>query len=246
MRKTLFILASFAGLFLVSCSTNENGTGETTDSTQVEATENVTEEVAPEGARYGIKSGIVSYEAYEMMGMKMIQTTYFDDYGKKEMQEVLTEGEMMGMKTKNHSVTILSDGYVIKYELENNVNGKDQTKKIARKMKMTGPMGNMDMSSLTDELKERYKYKEEGTETVAGIEGKKFSMTMDKEKANTEISGVVYKNIVLKSEASIAGMKISLVASKFEENADVPASKFEVPEGYTIEEMDMNMNPATK
>lgn len=239
MKKTLFLLASFAGLFFVSCSNSDKGNSETSDSTKSEISQAPADDSKPDGARYGIKSGIVYYEAYEMMGMKMTQTTYFDEYGKKETQEILTEGEMMGMKTKSHTMNILSDGYSISYELENIVNGKDQTKKTARKTKVSGT-GGMDMSALTDELKKRYDYKEEGTETVAGIEGTKFSMTFDKEKANTRITGVVYKNIMLKSEASIAGMKISLKASKFEENADIPADKFEVPEGYEVEEIEMS------
>ncbi len=240
MKKTFFLLASFTGLFFVSCSNNDKGNSEATDSTKTETTQVPAEDAKPEGARYGIKSGIVTYEPYEMMGMKMTQTTYFDDYGKKETQEVLTEGEMMGMKTKSHTMNILADGYSISYELENIVNGKDQTKKVARKTKISGAMGNMDMSALTDEMKKKYDYKEEGTETVAGVEGTKFSMTFDKEKANTRIIGVTYKNIMLKSEANIAGMKISLVASKFDENADVPAAKFEIPEGYKVEEVDMS------
>jgi len=246
MKKTFFLLASFAGLFFVSCSNNETSKSETTDSTKVETTQAPVENAKPEGARYGVKSGIVYYETYEMMGMKMTQTTYFDDYGKKETQEILTEGEMMGMKTKSHAMNILADGYSISYEVESIVNGKDQTKKIARKTKVTGAMG-LDMASLTDELKKKYDYKEEGKETVAGIEGTKFSMTFDQGKANTRITGVVYENIMLKSEANIGGMKISLKASKFDKDAVVPATIFEIPEGYKIEEVDMsNMGQASK
>jgi hypothetical protein len=239
MKTTLFILASFVGLFFVSCSNTEKSGTDTSDSTKVETTQTVFDDSKPDGARYGVKSGIVYYEPYEMMGMKMTQTTYFDDYGKKETQEILTEGEMMGMKTKSHAMNILADGYSISFEVENIVNGKNQTKKIARKSKISGAMG-MDMAALTDELKKKYDYKEEGTETVAGIEGTKFSMTFDKGKSNTRISGVVYENIMLRSEANIGGMKLSLKASKFDKEAAVPATIFEVPAGYTIEEVDLS------
>ena len=248
MKKSLFVLASFAALFLFSCSNNENSNSESADSTKVETSDVSSNDALPEGTRYGVKSGIVTYEPYEMMGMKMTQTTYFDDYGKKEAQETLTEGEIMGMKTKSHTMIIMAEGYSISYEIENIMNGKDQTKKIARKTKISGPMGGMDFASLSEEMKKRYNYVEEGTENVAGVEGTKYSMTMDKEKANTKITGVIYKNVMLKSEANIGGMKISLKAASFEQDADVPASKFEVPEGYKIEEVDMSKfgQPETK
>jgi len=237
MKKTLLIFTALASMISVSCSNNDQNKEGTTDSTQVATTENG----IPQGSRYGIKSGIVTYAPYEMMGIKVTQTTYFDDYGKKEAQEILSEGEMMGIKTKSHSMNILADGYSISYELENTVNGKDNAKKVAKKMKVTGnPFGSLDLSSFTEEVKKNYDYKEEGTETVAGVEGTKFSMTLNKDKADSRITGVLYKNIMLKSEMKMANMKISLLASKFEQNATIPAEKFGIPAGYTVEEVNMN------
>ncbi len=233
MRKSFLILAAFAGLFFVSCSNSDNGKDGSTDSTKVATTE----DGAPQGARYGIKSGIVSFEQYDMMGVKITQTTYFDDYGKKESQEIISEMDMMGMKTKQHSMSIMADGYSINYQLENIVNGKDETKKTATKVKIEGnPFGSFDFSTFTDAIKEKYDYKEEGSETVAGVEGTKFSMTLDKTKANDRITGVMYKNIMLKTSMKMSGFAINLVAKSFEENATIPAGKFEIPAGYTIEE----------
>lgn len=233
MRKSLLILTAFAGLFFVSCSNSENGKDGSSDSTQVATTE----DGAPQSGRYGIKSGIVSFEQYDMMGVKMTQTTYFDDYGAKECQEIISEMDMMGMKTKQHSMSIMADGYSINYQLENMVNGKDETKKTATKVKIAGnPFGGFDFSTFTAEIKEKYDYKEEGSETVAGVEGIKFSMTMDKTKANDRITGVMYKNIMLKTSMKMSGFAINLVAKSFEENATIPAAKFEIPAGYTVEE----------
>ncbi|MBI5542226.1 MAG: hypothetical protein HY951_19370 [Bacteroidia bacterium] len=234
MKKLFLLISVFAGLFFASCSNSDNGKDGSTDSTQVAVT---TDDAAPQGARYGIKSGIISYEQYEMMGVKITQTTYFDDYGKKECQEIISEMEMMGMKTKQHSMSIMADGYSINYQLENLVNGKDETKKTATKVKVSGnPFGSMDFSTFTDELKKQYDFKEEGTETVAGVEGTKFSMTMDKTKPNDKITGVIYKNVMLKTSMKMSGFAINLVANKFEQNASIPAEKFTIPAGYTVEE----------
>ena len=240
MKTTLLTLTAFISLCFISCSNSDNENNSTNDSLKtvvLDAPKEVTEDP---NNKYGIKSGIVTYEPFDVMGMKTTQVTTFDDYGKKEVQDVLTEGEMMGFKTKNHSVKIIADGYMISYELENIVNGKNQAKKIAHRTKITDQKSMMDFSSLTAELKTKYHYKEDGTETIAGVEGTKFSMTMEDAKGNTEVTGVVYKNVMLKSEVSVAGMKITLLASKFDENADIPASVFDVPEGYTIQDDDLS------
>jgi len=131
----------------------------------------------------------------------------------------------------------MADGYSISYPLENMVNGKDELKKVAKKIKTSGnPFGSMDLSTFTDELKKRYDYKELGTENVAGVEGTKFSFVMDKSKPNDKIIGVIYKNVMLKSSMKMSGFEINLVASKFDQNVEIPADKFGIPAGYTVEE----------
>lgn len=234
MKNNFLLILSILSLFFASCSNNDKGKTTGSDSTQVTKAE--TSDV-PQGARYGIKSGIVTFEPYEMMGVKITQVTYFDDYGKKEAQETSSEMEMMGMKTKQHNMSIMADGYSITYQLENLVNGKDELKKVAKKTKISGnPFGSMDFSTLTDELKKRYDYQELGNETVAGAEGTKFSFVMDKSKPNDKIIGVVYKNVMLKSAMKMSGFEINLVANKFDQNVEIPADKFGIPAGYTVEE----------
>jgi hypothetical protein len=54
-----------------------------------------------------------------------------------------------------------------------------------------------------------------------------------------EVMGVrswAYKGIILRTESSIAGVVTKEVAKTFEENASVPASRFEVPAGIKFEE----------
>jgi hypothetical protein len=46
-----------------------------------------------------------------------------------------------------------------------------------------------------------------------------------------------YKGVPLKTEGTSAGFTVSIVATKFEENASIPASRFEIPKDVTIQDM---------
>jgi len=228
MRKLSFLMLFVLITLLFACSgnKNENGNGENKDS--LAASEST--EAPAKGQRYGIKSGIVYYEPMDFMGMKSTQVLYFDDYGKKECRETIIEGNIMGMKTKKHSMSILDGDYSINFDLENITNNKDELKKEATKVNIKAAMANMDLSALTEEMKKQMDYKEEGTEQVAGINGTKYSVKFGT--GNNRIYGVMYKNVPLKADMG----QIKMVASKFEENASVPAEKFIVPADYKIVE----------
>lgn len=188
--------------------------------------------------RYEVKSGIVHYEPVNIMGVKTSETLYFDDYGRREARETVTESDIMGMKTFEHKMEITDGDYGISYEIKKTVNGKDETSKEATKtdMKEMREMALMMGKALdVEELKKNFDYREEGSEEIAGVTGKKYSVALNKEQPDARVYGVMYKNIVLKSE--MAG--ITIKASKIEENAAVPASKFEIPSGYTVKEINL-------
>jgi len=220
-----------------SCGGSSDATDENSDSIKM-SDESVTHTGLGEGKKYEIKSGIVKYKPIEFMkGITTQETLYFDDYGKKEAKESVTETSMMGISTKETSISIIDGDYSITYTLEKIENGKNVTEKVAKKMKLTSEMKAMvnmaGMFTDTKKLVDQYDYKEEGTETVAGLTGKKFSMRMDRSK-NERINFVTYKNILLKTEM----MKLKIEVDKFEENVIVPAEKFIVPAGYKIEEVE--------
>jgi hypothetical protein len=238
---TLFVAVTMFVCSLNSCGGGSSASDKSSDSTKT-SNESSTSTNAGGAKKYEIKSGIVHYKPIEIMkGIKTQETMYFDDYGKKEAKFTVTETNMMGVSHKETTVSILDGEYSITYSLEKIENGKNVTEKIAKKSKLTEQMkAAVNMAAMftdTKKLKDNYDYKEEGTETVAGVTGKKFSMTMDKSKAD-RITVVTYKNILLKTEM----MKIKIEVEKFEENASVPADKFTVPSGYKIEEVDMNQS----
>lgn len=225
MKKISYLVLLTLTTLLFACSGNKNENANTENKDSLASSE-TTE--ATTGQRYGIKSGIVYYEPMDFMGMKSTQVLYFDDYGKKECRETIIEGNIMGMKTKKRSVSIIDGDYSINFDLENITNNKDELKKEATKVNIKSAMANMDLSALTEEMKKQMDYKEEGTEEVAGITGTKYSVKFGS--GSNRIYGVMYKNVPLKADMG----QIKLVASKLEENATIPAEKFTVPSDYKI------------
>jgi hypothetical protein len=223
-----------AGIVLLSALALFTGCSKS-DNPLTDAVSSISSESLPK--RYEIKSGIVHFEPMNVMGISTTtETLYFDDYGQKEAKETITESNVMGMKTYEHRMDITDGHFSISYELKKTVNGKDETSKEATKtdMREIREMA-LIMSKAIDvnELKKNFDYREEGTEEIAGVTGKKYSVALNQNKPDARVYGVMYKNIVLKSEMG----GISMRASKIEENAAVPASTFEVPAGYTIKEL---------
>jgi hypothetical protein len=180
---------------------------------------------------YGEKSGIVTYKPMEMMGVKVNQTIFFDDYGKKEMREVTVEGNMMGMDMRQHTIDIRDGSITYHYELENISGGEDRATKNVTKSTFTPEMAEqMNVANLSEAMKTKLKFKEEGTETVAGLKGTKFSMAPDSTNPQNIVQGVHYKNIPLKLKAG----PMEMVVEKVELGANIPADKFKIPAGYTI------------
>jgi len=213
----------------ISCS-NKTGVRSTLskDSTKVET---INQPSLSTAKKYDIKSGIVTYVS-ETMGIKGSQKLYFDDYGAKELHETITELEMLGTKSRKVTVNLTRDGYQYEYELENIVNKENKVKKEIRKRKVMS-MASSDMSgtasAMSEEIKKQYDYKEEGTEIIAGVVGTKYSMKMGK----TKFAGVIYKKVMLKTVMEM----VTITAEKFEENAAIPADKFDLPKDYTIIEV---------
>ena len=195
--KRLFILAVLAAAFCVGAQAQEK--------------------------LYTVKSGIVTMEM-DMMGQKVTQQMYFDDYGVKQA----TVGDFGGRKSRN----IVVDGSTVM------VNDDEKT---AMKMPMMGQQERVNFSNLDEKAIKKYKVKELGTETVAGKECKKYEVTLFMMGQPQKQTVWVYKGITLKSESKSDFGLMNQTAVKVEENVEIPASMFVVPEGVKIEEMNMGM-----
>jgi len=208
------LIIFFPLLFLIACSINN----------------------ADIGNRYGLKSGIVTYSTSEMADISTIKRLYFEDYGEKECIETITQGTIIGIKTKKHSFSIMDGDYVIEYDIENTTNGTNNLEKIAiRKKHPNNPLLNFNLANMDEETKIKMNFKEEGEEKVAGVKGKKYSIKINKDSPE-RIYGVIYKNINLKIEIG----QINMIASKIEKNIDIPDSIFTIPSDYELIDLSSN------
>jgi hypothetical protein len=167
------------------------------------------------GKKYAIKSGIVTFEVV-MVGMKSKEILYFDDYGMKELQEKYEEGKLVEAS--------LADGktmYKIKYD-----------KKIAYKTgdAVRGLAYKFDWNEIPA--------KDQGTKakklpnmTVAGKNCESYSY--DSGSAKTTYAG--WNNICLFFEQKMSFGNSTTKAVKVEENVAIPADKFKVPAGFTVQ-----------
>jgi hypothetical protein len=214
MKTTKLVsLAAMALLtVLFSCKSK------TSDTSATSGNPAVTETATPKG-KYAIKSGIVQYKT-EMMGMEVMQTLTFDDYGKKEATDV--EMEMMGVKM--HTVNLTKDGFIYNLDMVKKTGTKSPEVNIAN--------ASIDFENLTEEMVKEMDLKKLGTEEFLGKTCEK--MSIDNKKMGMKGTFLVYKGLALKSETDLGSMKMNLLAEKFEENPTIPAEKFEVPSDIKI------------
>ena len=130
MKKIILSILPIAALLVVSCGGGQQKSSTTTQSTEANA--------SPESKvkKYEIKSGIVHYKPFEMMGVKTTQILYFDDYGNKEINETNVETNMMGFTSKEQKIVLKNDEYSYTFDLVKIKNGKDELVKEAQKTRM--------------------------------------------------------------------------------------------------------------
>ena len=157
--------------------------------------------------KYGVKSGTVTVIS-DMMGEKVENTSYFDDYGAKEVTEI----NMMGMKMKQLS----RDGkmYIIN-------EGEKQVQEMPAQE-------SINYLNLTPEVIKKYNVKEVGKETVAGKECTKYTAEIEQMgmKAKAEVS--IWKGYAMKSKVDMGGFAISSEVKEIKEGP-VDAKLFDIP-----------------
>ena len=169
---------------------------------------------------YEVKSGIVTMEM-DMMGRKIVQEIYFDDYGAKQATIMEFQGKKMrAIDVKGENVMI------------------DDENKTATKMPALG-MTNEKINFLDKSEKNirKNKIKELGTEIVAGKECTKYSVAVFVMGQVLKQTVWVYKGITLKSSISTDFGEMVQIATNLVEDVEIPAETFEMPEGIKIQQM---------
>ena len=172
---------------------------------------------------YEVKSGIVTMEM-DMMGQAMVQEIYFDDYGAKQATLSNFGGRKMRMLVVDGSNVMVND-----------------EEKTATRMPMRGQREVVNFTNLDEKAIKKYKVKELGTEVVADKECKKYQITVFMMGQPQKQTVWVYKGITLKSSSSSDFGEMVQKATKLQENVEIPASMFTVPEGVQVKDMDMGM-----
>ena len=176
---------------------------------------------------YSVKSGKVTMEM-DMMGQKIVQQNYFDDYGVKQA----TVMEMMGQKMR--SIEVDGKNVVI-----------DDAAKTAISMPGMGPQmgGNnkINFLNLDEKTIKKNKIKEEGQEELAGKMCTKYSYRMLMMGQGVTVHAWVYKGITLKTAIKTDFGEMVTKATKVEEDIQVDPALFVLPEGVEVQEMDMSM-----
>ncbi|MBR5498896.1 MAG: hypothetical protein IKV75_01895 [Bacteroidales bacterium] len=172
---------------------------------------------------YEVKSGIVTMEM-DMMGRKIVREIHFDDYGAKQA----TISEMRGQKMRGVEV----NGEMLM------INDAENT---AMKMPAMGMGGgsNERINFLNTDPKyiKKNKIKVVGTETYLDRECTKYTVALFMMGQVVKQTAWVYKGIVLKSSMATDFGEMVQAATKLEEDVEIPAATFEVPEGVEIQTM---------
>ena len=177
--------------------------------------------LSAQDAKYEIKSAIIKKKSV-MMDRESESTTYFDDYGKKEATEMTFnfDGNESSIRTIIEGTSSVSINLTTKEGYR------------GRGMMRGAPINYLNM---TPEVKERYKIKEAGEETLIGKPCKIYSLEMTMGDFTMQMKTWVWKGIVLKSETSTDRGTFGETATSIQEVA-VPAEKFVIPEGISITE----------
>ncbi|MDR3236449.1 MAG: hypothetical protein LBT48_06990 [Prevotellaceae bacterium] len=176
------------------------------------------------GNKYAVKSAIIKKEM-SVMGQSILNIFYIDNFGAKEAIETTMKNGIAAGVDKH--IRLIYDGLsVINIDLD--LNTATQTAAPDELQ--------VNYLQLTPEVKEKYKLKETGKENIAGKSCTTYSMEMSQMGVTAHVKAWVWKGIPLKTETSAAGMVItSETVLEIQENVAVPAGKFIVPKGVTMQ-----------
>lgn len=226
MGKLTIIFILTLGVF-ISCkqtAKNDQG-GEVVKEQAPETTEATSSKI------FGIKTGILVSEMNMMgMGRTTIENN-FDNYGQVSLTNANTNITMMNKSMNTMAHTLKKDGWMYIWT---------EGEKEGKKMKMDKNAfnkDNLDIESLTQEMKDKLKFKEEGSAQVLGKDCKVYSMVVSEKGMTMNGKVYVWEKLPLKSEFSAKGMNFVMEPKSLNENPAFPATMFDVPSDITFTEV---------
>ncbi len=186
--------------------------------------------------QFDVKSGKIEYKIEGKT--KGTKTLWFDDFGRLQYEYTVTTTKMFGVTSKTESLKIRDREWLYDINLTDNTGTKMHVNQVNQMLNVTtDATTDEQLKKFGEDVQKDMDIKDGGTETILGrtckvtSSGKLNSKTWE------------YKRIFLKTTADFGGMlgTSNEEATSFEENVSIPASKFTVPAGIAIEEVDMNM-----
>ncbi|MCK5824484.1 MAG: hypothetical protein KAG96_03665 [Ichthyobacteriaceae bacterium] len=175
---------------------------------------------------FPFKTGIIEYKLEG--STKGTHTKYIKDYGYRQADYTKSKTRVLGVTSEENSGTIMEGAYVYSIDYERNVVTKTENpiyKKYINDKKEYEKIGKEALEALG--------YKNTGeTEKILGETCEIWQGSLGKV--------WIWKHLALKSYTSIMGVKVTETVTKIDLNANVPSSKFEIPKGMKMEEVDMS------
>lgn len=195
--------------------------GSTTDDKKIDGQpENGSE---TEYKRYGIKSAIVEYEIH---GMRTgTEKLLFDNWGAKEAKYEKGKISVAGFTVEDNKLSITDGEWTYTIDLKANTGSKIKTPFID---KMAEAAGTNDLTEIGERIMRSMGGKIIGQEEILGKQCDIWEIKSAGSKS------WVWNWVTLKTEVNFMGNSITITAVRFEEDASIPASTFEIPDNVTI------------
>ncbi|KAF0130578.1 MAG: hypothetical protein FD155_1388 [Bacteroidetes bacterium] len=185
--------------------------------------------------QFDVKSGKIEYKIEGKT--KGTKTLWFDDYGRFQYEHTVTTTKMFGMTSKEERLRIRDKEWMYDLNLVDKTGTKmhvDQANEMLNVV--TDATTDEQLKKFGEDVQKDMDMKDGGMETILGRQCKVTTSG----KLNSK--HWEYKRIPLKMSVDFGGMLGSSIeeAISFEENISIPSSKFNVPSGFEIQEIDMN------
>jgi len=153
------------------------------------------------------------------------ETLYFDDYGRKEVHFNKSVIDMMGVKQKSNTQTIMEGKYIYTIDLEKNTG-----------QKMENPLYEMfsdedDLQKVGEDIMKKMGGKKVGTETLNGKECEIWEV----QKMGGKIW--VWNSLAIRTVVNMMGMNITQEAESIETDINVSPDLFRIPKGIEIKDI---------
>lgn len=229
MKKLILIFGTFA--LFTACKNNSTEKATTGDAAT--ATTATSETIATPTDR--LKSAIYETEMEMPHGMGVTSTkVQFDDYGKKSRTEMKSTISFGGNAKLSSVNSILTDGYVYTWQ-----SGTKTGSKIKIDESKFDPK-NTDFAQLSEEMKAKLNYKDEGTETLNGKECRVGSFNAEQMKGKIWM----WKQIPVQMQMDMMGNTLTSKLKNLEENPSFPAGTFDIPADITFSELSTSQTAA--